>query len=181
MNKYLILLSVLVLAGCSSGPKKGSKGSPVFYAIAELRPTKGNKAAGNVVFSEGFGKVKVVATVTGLEPNSKHGFHIHEFGDCTASDGTSAGGHYNPDGHQHAAPDAETPAHAGDLGNIQADAKGVGKLNLEISNVSLGGQLNPIVGRAVIVHKNADDLISQPTGGAGDRIACGVIGVANKQ
>jgi superoxide dismutase, Cu-Zn family len=179
--KYLIIISALFLGACSSAQKSGPKGSPVFYGVADLRPTKGNKTVGKVFFSEGFGKVKVVAHVTGLDPNSKHGFHIHEFGDCTAPDAASAGGHYNPEGHQHAAPGAETPAHAGDLGNIETDAKGVGKFEIEISNVSLAGTLNPIVGRGVIVHKNADDLISQPTGGAGDRIACGVIGVANKQ
>lgn len=175
-----LLLFSIAMAACSSAHKHHGKATPVFYGVAELRPTKGNKASGQVSFSEGFGKVKVIATVTGLEPNSKHGFHIHEYGDCTAPDATSAGSHYNPDGHQHAAPDAETPAHAGDLGNIQADAKGVGRLELTVSNISVAGSLNPILGRAVIVHKNPDDLISQPTGGAGDRIACGVIGAAQK-
>jgi superoxide dismutase, Cu-Zn family len=180
MKYVFLILTLVVTASCSSAGKKKSSGAPIFYGVAEVRPTKGNKAAGTVTFSEGFGKVKVVALITGLEPNSTHGFHIHEFGDCTADDAKSAGDHYNPDGHQHGAPYGETPGHAGDLGNIEADAKGVAKLNLQVDNISVGGQLNPIVGRGLIVHKNPDDLISQPTGGAGERIACGVIGVATK-
>lgn len=176
----LFVCGILSLIGCSSAQVKGGKNTPIFYGVASVQPTKGSKASGLVTFSEGFGKVKVEASISGLEPNSKHGFHIHEYGDCTAPDGSSAGNHFNPAGHQHGGPASEYPTHAGDLGNLEADAKGNAKLKTEIDNVSVAGQVNPIVGRAVIVHKNPDDFISQPSGGAGERIGCGVIGASTK-
>jgi Cu-Zn family superoxide dismutase len=151
----------------------------VYYARAVLLPTKGSQTSGQVWFSEAFGKVKVEGQFSGLDPNSKHGIHIHDYGDCTAPDASSAGGHYNPQGHQHGAPDAQA-RHVGDLGNLTTDKNGKATLSLELENSSINGTLNPIIGRAVIVHKNPDDLISQPTGGAGARIACGIIGAATK-
>jgi Cu-Zn family superoxide dismutase len=89
----------------------------------------------------------------------------------------SAGGHYNPEGHQHGLPEAEN-RHAGDLGNIQADDQGKAHYEISVTNISVSGAKNPIIGRSVIVHAKVDDG-SQPTGNAGGRIACGVIGIAN--
>lgn len=180
LSALVFLSSIFLLAGCSSAPKSDGKSAPIFYAVAVVNPTKGNKTSGLVTFSEGFGKIKVEAEIRGLEPKSKHGFHIHEYGDCTADNAESAGSHYNPGNHQHGGPHSEHPTHLGDLGNIEADEKGNAKLRVEIDNASIAGQLNPIIGRSVIVHKNPDDLISQPAGGAGERIACGVIGAAKK-
>ncbi len=160
--------------GADSEKKAG-----LYYAVANLNPTKDSKVSGKVNFTEEFGKIKVVADVTGLEPNSKHGFHIHEFGDCSAPDAASAGGHYNPAGHNHGAPESENH-HAGDLGNLTADAKGNAHLEIEVTGISLDGVKSPIAGRGVIVHKNVDDLTSQPVGAAGARVACGVIGAGNK-
>ncbi len=180
--QYASLLTISAWAiGCAHHRcDQHDKNRPdLVYASAHLAPTKGSKVSGKVNFVEEFGKLKVTADVTGLEPNSKHGFHIHEFGDCTAADGASAGGHYNPQAHNHGAPESENH-HAGDLGNISADAKGNAHLVIEITGVSLGGMINPIVGRAVIVHINNDDLTSQPVGAAGARVACGVIGASNK-
>jgi Cu-Zn family superoxide dismutase len=122
--------------------------------------------------------VKVIADLEGLAAGQKHAFHIHQYGDCTASDGMSAGGHYNPEGHQHGLPDSEK-RHAGDLGNIQADSEGKAHYEITASNISIQGQKNPILGRGVIVHAKPDDG-GQPVGNAGARIACGVIGVANR-
>ncbi|MFQ5741180.1 MAG: superoxide dismutase family protein [Acidobacteriota bacterium] len=141
-------------------------------AAAELQPTAGNAVAGSVSFEESNGRVKIVAHVTGLEPG-KHGFHIHETGDCSAPDGTSAGGHFNPDQSAHGAPDADTH-HAGDLGNIEADAQGVADLDMSVEFVTLTEGAHSILGRAVIVHAQEDDF-GQPTGHAGARLACGVI------
>jgi Cu-Zn family superoxide dismutase len=173
-------LIVASIAGCSSSHRTHDKATSVaYYARTVLQPLGGSKVSGQILFSEAFGKVKVEADVSGLDPNSKHGFHIHEYGDCTAADGSSAGGHYNPQGHPHGSPEINH-RHAGDLGNLTADKNGRAKLEVLISRVSINGTLNPIIGRAVIVHKNPDDLISQPTGGAGDRIACGVIGATKK-
>ncbi len=150
----------------------------VTSAVAVLHPTANNKATGTVYFQEMQGKLHITAMITGLTPSTHHGFHIHEFGDCTAADGTSAGGHYNPEGHAHAGP-MDATRHAGDLGNVMSDAQGNARLDLTVDNITIVGMTNPIIGRGLILHADADDLKSQPTGNAGGRIACGVIGVAN--
>ena len=138
-----------------------------------LKPTQGNKAAGTIKLATMGGGVHFTGTITGLTPG-KHGFHIHEKGDCSAPDATSAGGHFNPDNKAHGAPDA-AEHHAGDLGNIEADSKGTAKVNIHMDGITLGSGANSIMGKAIIVHANADDLKTQPTGNAGGRVACGVI------
>lgn len=146
-------------------------------AIAVLHPTEGSKVSGVLRFEPvAGGKVHVTGTVEGLAPNAKQAVHIHEFGDCSAPDGTSAGGHYNPGHHKHALP-TQTERHAGDLGNLTANAAGVATLDLTVDNITIGGPTNAIVGRGVIVHAKPDDG-GQPTGNAGARVACGVIGWA---
>jgi len=163
----------------SVGVAAGAQGakSQVTHAIAVLQPTEGNKAKGTVTFEALAGnKVKVTARVEGLEPNSRHGFHIHEFGDISSANGTAAGDHYNPEGHMHALP--ETGArHAGDLGNLEANEEGIAQYEITVENITLAGAKNPIVGRGLIVHAKPDDG-GQPTGNAGPRIAQAVIGVA---
>ena len=145
-------------------------------AVAVLHPTSGNKAHGTIRFTQTGEKVKIVAELQGLNPGQKHAMHIHAFGDCSAPDATSAGGHYNPEGHAHALPNGG-PRHAGDLGNVQADKQGKARYELTVDNITIAGTRNPIIGRGVIVHAKPDDG-GQPVGNAGDRIACGVIGVA---
>lgn len=145
--------------------------------VAVVHPTEGNEARGVVRFTQhDDGQVTVHARIEGLAPNQSHGFHVHEYGDCTAPDGTSAGGHYNPEGHPHGLPNGDE-RHAGDFGNLEADENGVAEMELTVDNLSLAGLHNPVVGRAVIVHRDEDDG-SQPLGDAGPRIGCGVIGVA---
>lgn len=146
-------------------------------AVAVLHPTQGSTAKGVIRFVRSEQAVKIVADIEGLTPNARHAIHIHEFGDCSATDGTSAGGHYNPEGHPHALPD-QSARHAGDLGNLQADANGKAHFEATANNICIVGPQNPIIGRAVIVHASPDDG-GQPTGNAGARIACGVIGIAN--
>ncbi|MFT5357871.1 MAG: Cu-Zn family superoxide dismutase, partial [Polyangiales bacterium] len=114
----------------------------------------------------------VRVALTGFEPGTLHGFHVHETGDCSAPDGTSAGGHFNPDGHDHGLPEASA-RHAGDLGNVEADAEGNVNSESRFSDLHLDGEQG-IGGRAVILHANPDDG-GQPTGNAGPRVACGVI------
>lgn len=149
----------------------------VKQAIAVLHPTAGNKAHGEIRFTQEGDSVKIVAHVEGLNPGQKHAIHVHQFGDCSAPDGTSAGGHYNPGNHPHALPETET-RHAGDLGNLQADNEGKAHYEITVQNISIAGTNNPIIGRGVIVHAKPDDG-GQPVGNAGGRIACGVIGIAN--
>lgn len=148
--------------------------SKVTSAVAVLSPTAGNDVHGVVHFTQESDGVHVVANVEGLTPG-KHGFHIHAFGDISAPDGTSTGGHFNPTHEQHGAPTAEH-RHAGDLGNITADASGHGTMDYVDHTIMLNGPMS-IVGHGVIVHAGEDDLHSQPTGAAGKRVAQGVIGV----
>lgn len=143
-------------------------------AICVLHPTKGNDVSGTVTFSQQGNEVKIVADIEGLAPG-KHGFHIHEFGDCSAPDGTSAGGHFNPENVQHGGPN-DAKRHVGDLGNIESSEDGTAHLEITDSMVNLNGE-HSVIGRAIIVHAGEDDLTSQPTGAAGARVACGVIGL----
>jgi len=142
-------------------------------ATATLAPTAGNTAAGSVTFAQKGDKVTVTAKISGLSPGG-HGFHIHEKGDCSASDGMSAGGHFNPTGKAHGNPDSPDH-HAGDMPMLQADASGNASLLAELSGVSIGTGSADIIGKSVIVHKDADDYKTQPTGNSGARLACGVI------
>jgi Cu-Zn family superoxide dismutase len=148
-------------------------GAHAAAATATLQPTKGNTAAGTVSFDPQGDGVQVQARITGLKPNSEHGFHIHEKGDCSAPDGTSTGGHFNPHGAPHGPQDAAH--HAGDMPALKADANGVAEARFVLKGVSVGSGAADIVGRGVIVHAKPDDYKTQPTGDAGGRIACGVV------
>jgi len=144
-------------------------------AICTLNPTAGNNVTGTITFTQTKKGVRVVADLQGLSAG-KHGFHIHEFGDCSSADGMSAGGHYNPEGKSHGAP-MDMSRHMGDMGNIVADESGKAHLEYTDAIIKLDGP-NSIVGKSVIVHKGADDMKTQPSGNAGPRVACGVIGPA---
>ena len=153
-----------------------SEGSEITKAICVLHPTEGNNVKGTVTFTKtDDGKIQVQADMQGLT-EGKHGFHVHQLGDCSAADGTSAGGHFNPEDMDHGGPEG-THRHVGDLGNITADANGNASLQLTDDMISFSGK-HSIIGRAIIVHAGEDDLSSQPTGDAGARVACGVIGIA---
>jgi len=143
-------------------------------AVCVVYPTKGNAVTGIVTFTKVEGGVKVVADLQGLT-KGKHGFHIHECGDCSSSDGASAGGHFNPMAKSHGAP-MDAMRHEGDMGNIEADENGKAHMEYTDKNISFEGAAS-IIGRSVIVHKDEDDLKTQPTGNAGARVACGVIGI----
>jgi Cu-Zn family superoxide dismutase len=137
-----------------------------------LAPTQGNTVQGNVLFRQEADGIRVIAEVSGLTPG-QHGFHIHEKGDCSAPDATSAGGHFNP--HQAAHGKAgEGAHHAGDLPSLEADAAGKARLNVVLGSIALTGE-NSIIGRGMIVHAAPDDFTTQPTGNAGARLACAVI------
>lgn len=144
-------------------------------AVAVLHPTKGSSVRGTVTFTREAGGVRVIANISSLKPG-KHGFHAHENGDCSSPDAKSAGGHFNPVDMPHGAPDDEQ-RHAGDFGNLTADASGKARYDRLDTMISLSGA-NSIVGRAIIVHAKGDDLKSQPSGDAGDRESCGVVGIA---
>lgn len=150
-------------------------------AVAVIRSTEGNDVRGTVRFEQVDGGVRVTAVVHGLTPGSKHGFHVHEFGDATKGDGTSAGSHYDPAGTEHHADPGEGGHHhAGDMGNLEADEQGVARFEKTFEFMSVAGSQAPVLGRAVIIHAKPDQF-DQPTGSAGDRIGIGVIGVANPE
>jgi superoxide dismutase, Cu-Zn family len=141
-------------------------------AVAVLSSTEGQQVRGVLLFQQKEDGVHVTGEVTGLEPG-KHGFHIHEFGDLRDPKGESAGGHFNPDGHQHGGLE-DNERHAGDLGNITADARGIAR----VDKLAKGLKLHYVIGRSIVVHGGEDDLTSQPSGDAGPRVALGVIGFA---
>lgn len=170
----------LTLAGCNPPDQATVKastpphppGSTELQALAQLQPTQGHDARGTVRFSSDRSGVRIVADLTGLTPG-KHGIHLHENGDCSAPDASSAGGHFNPTGQPHASPDSEK-RHLGDLGNLTADANGRAQFDYVDSHLSLSGP-NGIIGCSVVVHAGRDDLTSQPSGDSGPRVACGAI------
>ncbi len=162
------LMLVLTLAGCEGDKDPANDAG----ATAELQPLAGSGVSGTVTFTEKAGKIVVEAEITGLTPGL-HGFHIHEFGVCTEPDGMSAGGHFNPGGHDHGPPGSTS--HPGDLGNLEADADGRATLSLEVEQITLDTGTYGILGRGLIVHADPDDLVSQPVGMAGGRVACAMI------
>ena len=157
-----------MLAGCSS---MGMGGAP--KAVAKLEPTRGSMVTGVVTFEQQRDYVMVVAKVSGLVPNQEHGFHVHEKGDCSSGDGMSAGGHFNPLGHQHGG--AAGTGHAGDMPNLKADSNGEARVSFQFIGATIGSGVTDIVGRGLIVHAKPDDYRTQPTGDAGGRLACAVI------
>ena len=183
----LALLSLaLALRAADTMPMDHAMMPAVTKAIAVLHsPDPANATISGVIRFEQVGdKVHVTGDIKGLAPNSVHGFHIHDFGDISPSadnkyDGLNTGGHYNPEGaaHTHAGLDSET-RHAGDLGNVTADASGAAHIDLTVDNISVGGMKDPIVGHGLVLHASADDFKTQPTGNAGGRIAVAVIGIA---
>lgn len=166
MKKFAVIsVSILVLAACASMSRPA--------ATATLSPTSGSNAQGTVRFLQlADGSVQVSVDLTGVPPGV-HGFHVHEKGDC-GDNGMAAGGHFNPMAVAHGAPN-EDPHHAGDFGNVTADANGAVHVKFTTRSVTVEAGANSAIGHAVILHANPDDLTTQPTGNAGGRIACGVV------
>ena len=183
MNSFqasFIALIFLLAAGVSAQSQTpAEKPSAPLKAVAVLHPTAGSKVSGTVTFAEVADGVQMQAEITGLTPGN-HGFHVHEFGDCSAADASSAGAHFNPTNNPHAGPDA-AERHVGDMGNVEADASGKATLEYVDHQISLTNDQRSVIGRSVVVHAKADDLKSQPSGDSGARVACGVIGRAKSQ
>lgn len=119
--------------------------------------------------------VTIEGTITGLAPETVHAIHVHETGDCSVPDASSAGDHFNPGNHPHGGPGTRT-RHLGDLPNLQADSEGNAGILVTVEGASLqeGSPYN-VNGRAVVIHADPDDYSTQPAGQSGERIACGVI------
>lgn len=187
------IMACLVLAGCKDDKKKMETDETMEKEVVkevekdvsettiktvtmELESRSGSTAKGTVKFVEDSGVVKMEAKLTGLTPGT-HAIHIHEKADCSADDGTSSGGHWNPTFQPHAKWGADGGYHKGDIGNFEADADGNGSIALKTDEwcIGCGDEKKDILGKAIIVHKGADDFTSQPSGAAGARVSCGGI------
>jgi Cu-Zn family superoxide dismutase len=174
MNRFmgiaaLLILLPIVAAAQTSGSAK------ITHAIALIYPTAGSAVGGTVTFAQTDSGILIVADIDSLTPG-KHGFHIHQYGNCNSYDASTAGGHFNPDNKEHGGPNSRV-RHVGDLGNITADSSGVAHLEMVDKVISFSGP-HSIIGRSVVIHDNEDDLRTPPSGDAGPRVACGVIGIA---
>ena len=182
-----VLFAALPLAGCATEEEPAEQTLTEEAPLAEPETVPGpegataaatldgNGISGTITFTEGASGVRVSGRIQGAPPG-RHGFHVHETGECVG-DFSSAGGHFNPDGHDHACPPTE-PHHAGDLGNVEIGADGSATVEMTSAAMSLGTGGDSIVGKALIFHGGQDDCTSQPTGDAGNRLACGVIALA---
>ncbi len=198
----LMMAGLLVVAGCSSSetPEDGAPAEPmpefdeedehaeeedehaevdeegVLHMVAVADMYSGDEEhMGQVMFTQTEEGVEVHGRIESLDETLK-GFHVHEYGECDPPDFESAGGHFNPEGHPHGAPDAPPEErHAGDFGNLEVDEDGVAEFTFVDNVVTLGAGTNDIVGKALIVHYEEDDLQTQPTGDAGPRAGCGII------
>ena len=169
MRHSLIAVGVAVLvSGCMHKFSEAPK------ATAELAPTKNSIVRGFANFVQLGDKVRVTVSLSGLAPNTEFGFHIHEVGDCTSGDGMSTKGHFNPFGKPHAQAGMHD-RHAGDLPSIRSDKLGHVATVSDVDGITVTPGPASIVGRGLIVHAQADDYKTQPTGNAGARNACGVI------
>jgi Cu-Zn family superoxide dismutase len=185
--------TALLLGACGSAPDKSaasSTGAPAtaaqasmttapagraIEAVARLQPTQGSQVSGSLRFiPQGDGSVRVQGMIQGLAPNSEHGFHVHEKGDCSSPDGLSAGGHFNPTGQAHGRFDSAAH-HTGDLPSLKADAQGRASVDFISRGLALDQGPTSVLGRGLIVHKDPDDYTTQPTGNSGARLACAVI------
>lgn len=173
---------VLGLAACTTTQPSTAPASAVVphNAVVHLASASGSLVSGTLqVMTMGPNAVHIAGDVGGLTANSAHGFHVHETGDCSAADASSAGGHFNPTASPHGRMD-HGAHHAGDIDNIVAGADGVARVNMHVPGLTLGGgAASDIAGRAIIVHADPDDYASQPSGNAGKRVACGIITVVD--
>ncbi|RAV30042.1 superoxide dismutase family protein [Sinomicrobium soli] len=188
----LLTLSVAFLTvSCKDGTKKKNEDSTtdtvepaqtetVTETAREITVTMDPKsestAKGTVTFSEEGGTVTMTANFEGLEPG-EHAIHLHEKADCSAPDGTSTGGHWNPTFEKHGKWGDAEGYHKGDIGNFEADENGNGSITFSTDEwcIDCDDETKNIVGKGVIVHADPDDFESQPTGNAGGRVSCGGI------
>ncbi|MBA2548865.1 MAG: superoxide dismutase family protein [Burkholderiaceae bacterium] len=164
---FKLAACTLLLSSCASMTPDGPT------ATAVMRPASGSQAHGTVKFTQVGTRVRVDTELAGLSAGL-HGMHIHEKGDCTAPDATSAGAHFNPGSKKHGAP-GSADRHAGDLGNITANEYGKATMSMMVDGISVGKGTDGVVGRGLIVHAEPDDLKTDPTGNSGSRIGCAVI------
>ena len=180
---FVISILAASLAACASAPppKPVAPAQPqhrVQRAQANIAPASACLVSGRLAIVAIDGGVRIEGELGGLGRGGTHAIHVHERGDCSAADGSSAGGHFNPSSSAHGR--AGTPVHhLGDMDNLTSNASGVARVDLRLMGVTLGsGAANDILGRALVVHAGPDDYSSQPAGNSGARVGCGVIEIA---
>jgi Cu-Zn family superoxide dismutase len=186
MIRYLIGVGVALalIAGVDCDAGENVKGKAVGKgqekkAVAVIESKSDSHVTGKATFREAHGKVTLKLKIEGAEPGT-HAVHLHEKGDCTAPDGVSAGGHWNPT-HEDHGKWVTPPFHRGDIGNVEVGADGRGTLTLTTDLWTIGGAPETdVVGKGIIIHAKADDFTTQPTGNAGGRVGCGVVKRAKK-
>jgi superoxide dismutase, Cu-Zn family len=192
MKSTLFVMALCIaMAGCSErtapvGDARSAPPPPTSLPDAQTAPAQGAAVAmlagtaespvrGELQLTSAGDGVRVIGEIAGLTPGTQHGFHVHEHGDCSAPDASSAGAHFNPADAPHGGPEAAA-RHLGDIPNIQSNEKGTAEVNAVIAGATLNdGGPNNLVGKAFIVHAKADDYKTQPSGDSGARIACGVV------
>lgn len=161
--------------------EKTTAAEPAPEAVAQIAPTQGNTVTGSLALAQSPQGVHISGTIQGLKPDAEFGFHVHEKGDCSAPDGSSAGGHFNPTQAQHGNPTGPSH-HAGDMPNIKSNAEGVAQVDTTEAGTSLHGDPGmDVMGKAIVVHESPDDYATQPSGNSGKRVACGVIAAPSPQ
>ena len=165
-----LIVVALLLAGCSSMMSGGDNA-----AVAELTNTSG-QSVGTARFTQAGNVVRILVEAKGLPPGP-HGAHVHAVGKCDPPDFNSAGPHFNPTNKQHGALNPQG-SHAGDLPNLTVGPDGTGRMETTTEQLSLGSGPSSVWdadGSALVVHANADDFKTDPTGNSGARVACGVL------
>ena len=184
----LIFCASLFVIGCKSDKKEKDetktsdtemtqeKEVEIKKVKVTLEPKSDSKLSGNVVFTEENGEVTMTAIIDGLA-EGMHAIHIHESADCSAKDGSSAGGHWNPTFEQHGKWGDASGYHRGDIGNFKVDGNGNGTITMTTDKWCVGcdDDAKNIIGKAVVIHDGVDDFTSQPSGAAGTRVGCGSI------
>lgn len=177
-STLLAALAALAMWGCAHGGTTVVVSPPKGEAVAHLHPTQGNAVLGNAVFTDEGNNVTLKLTLSNALPGV-YAVHLHENGDCSAPDASSAGAHWNPTGSSHGR-HGQGEYHLGDVANLTVGDNGEGTISISTQAWSIGSKgTDDIVGKSVIVHSGKDDFQSQPAGNAGSRIACGVVTTAS--
>lgn len=180
---YLLIAAACVASFLGCAQDRGTEGAAKVEhapesqtAAAEIEPESGSGLHGTATFVQSGDEVTLTIEIENATPGV-HAVHLHEFGDCSEADASSAGGHWNPQNEQHGHLGKTAQAHMGDIGNLEVDDSGKGRLVFTTTKWTIGGPAETdVVGKSIVVHAKADDFVSQPAGDAGDRVGCGVIG-----